>query len=438
MKVGVFGLGYVGTVTAACLAREGHQILGADINAEKVSTVNRGYSPVLEDGVDRLVRDAVRLERLVATTDQSEAVRQSEISLVCVGTPSRENGSLDLDPVQTVIEQIGSALKGQTEPHTIVVRSTVLPGTTREVIAPLLERTSGRRVGGDLKLCFVPEFLREGASVRDFFDPPKTVIGEWAEGHGDSVAKLFSGISAPVFRTTLEEAESVKYADNAFHAVKITFANEIGNFCQKHRIDSHRVMEIFCHDTKLNLSPAYLKPGFAFGGSCLPKDLRAVLYEGRRVDLPMRLFESVLRSNEEQVQRAIDFVRQSGARRVGVLGLAFKAGTDDLRESPLVELVEVLLGKGFELSVFDRHVSLGQLVGSNRRYIEREIPHLAQLMRESVSEVVEESDLIVIGNRDPIYEPIVREALSNRQVLDLVRLFEDVKELGENYHGICW
>ncbi len=438
MKVGVFGLGYVGTVTAACLAREGHQVIGTDINADKVETVNRGYSPVLEDGVDRLVRDAVRLERLRATTDQAEAISSSDVSLICVGTPSRENGSLDLDPVRTVVEQIAKALGQRREPHTVVMRSTVLPGTTREVVGPVLEGLSGRRLGADLNLCFTPEFLREGASVRDFFDPPKTVIGEWAPGHGDAVAELFSGLSAPLFRTTLEEAESVKYADNAFHALKITFANELGNFCKARGVDSHRVMDVFCHDTKLNLSPAYLKPGYAFGGSCLPKDLRALVYDARQADLPMRLFEAVLRSNEEQVQRALDFVRASGARRIGVLGLAFKAGTDDLRESPLVELVESLLGKGFDLSVFDRHVSIGQLVGSNRQYIDREIPHLAQLMRESLEDVVADSELLIVGNRDPIFEPVVRDALASRRVLDLVRLFDDVEELGENYHGICW
>jgi GDP-mannose 6-dehydrogenase len=437
MRIGIFGLGYVGTVSAACLADRGHQVIGVDINPDKVDMICRGRSPVIEPGLDELVARVVRTGKLRATTDAAESVLQTDLSLICVGTPSHGNGSLDLSYVERVSEQIGRALASKEGRHTVVLRSTVLPGTTRETVIPILERSSGRSAGRDFGVAYNPEFLREGTSLHDFLHPPFTVIGMLDPQAADAAVGLYQGVDAPLRVVQLEEAEMVKYASNAFHALKVAFANEIGNLCKSREIDSHQVMDIFCLDTKLNLSPYYLKPGFAFGGSCLPKDLRALLYHSRRLDLRVPVLEAILPSNQLQTERGIEMVMRTGRKKVGVLGFSFKADTDDLRESPLVGMIETLLGKGYEVTIFDRNVSLARLHGANRAYIEREIPHIASLMCESMEEVLDESEVIVIGNSSPEFQNVLRLARRDQIVVDLVRISPDIHPAA-GYDGICW
>ena len=436
-RIGVFGLGYVGAVSAAVFAHDGHEVTGVDPNLTKVEMINGGGSPVIEAGLDELIRDGVDGGRIRATTDAGEAVRGSDISIVCVGTPSSGNGSLDLSQVQKVCQEIGSALADATGYHVVVIRSTMLPGSTEGVVIPTLEEASGRRSGAHFGVCVNPEFLREGTSIRDFRDPPFTLIGGMEPDSIRAVASLYASLRAEVIEVPIRVAEMVKYACNAFHAVKITFANEIGNICADQGIDSHRVMEVLAADTKLNISSAYLKPGFAFGGSCLPKDLRALVYQARRVDIDAPLLEAISRSNRGQIERALEMIKRTGRKRVGVLGFSFKAGTDDLRESPLVELIERLIGKGYQVRVYDRNVSLANLQGANRAYIEKEIPHIASLMAETVDDVLAASDVIVIGNADEAFRRALVEAGPDHTILDLVGI-----GCGEGsrarYEGICW
>ncbi|HEX5706709.1 MAG TPA: nucleotide sugar dehydrogenase, partial [Pyrinomonadaceae bacterium] len=388
MKLSIFGLGYVGCVSAACFAKDGHEVVGVDVNPTKVEIINEGRSPIVEAGVGELIADGVAGGRLRATTDSAEAVAATDLSLVCVGTPSHANGSLDLTYVKRVCQEIGAALERKSARHIVVIRSTMLPGTIESVVTPTLEVYSGKKAGRDFGVCINPEFLREGTSVKDFYAPPFTLVGADEEETAMLLKRLYAAVDAPTHVVDVKTAEMVKYACNCFHALKVSFANEIGNVCKGLGIDSHRVMEIFCHDTKLNLSPYYLKPGFAFGGSCLPKDLRAVSYKAKELDVDVPVLSSVLRSNRQQIERAVEMVLATRKRRVGVLGFSFKAGTDDLRESPMVALIETLLGKGLQMSVYDRDVSLARLFGANKEYIEREIPHISQLMRGSVDEVV--------------------------------------------------
>lgn len=437
MRLSVFGLGYVGCVSAACFAKEGHEVVGVDINETKVGIINEGRSPIVEAGVGELIGEMVREGRLRATTDVAAAVRESSLSLVCVGTPSNANGSLDLSYVKRVCQQIGAGLEVQRERHTVVVRSTMLPGTVESTIVPVLEVYSGKKAGRDFGVAVNPEFLREGTSLKDFYSPPFTLIGADDEDVAASVRRLYKGVDAPVYVTSTKAAEMVKYACNCFHAVKVSFANEIGNVCKALGIDSHEVMDVFCQDAKLNLSPYYLKPGFAFGGSCLPKDLRAVVYKAKELDVEAPLLQSVLPSNEMQVRRAFEMVMRAGSRRVGVLGMSFKAGTDDLRESPIVSLIEALIGKGMQVAIYDRDVSLARLFGANKEYIEREIPHISQLMRESVEEVLECSDVIVVGNKAEEFRAIESKLRDGQRIIDLVRLF-DGRTSGGKYEGICW
>jgi GDP-mannose 6-dehydrogenase len=437
MKLSVFGLGYVGCVSAACFAREGHEVTGVDVNPTKVEIINEGRSPIVEAGINELIGEMVKAGRLRATTDSAEAVRASEISLVCVGTPSQPNGSLDLTYVRRVCEEIGAALSDKQESHIIVIRSTMLPGTIETIVIPALEASSGKKAGADFNVCINPEFLREGTSLKDFYAPPFTLIGADEERVASRVGQLYKGIDAPVFVTNIRAAEMVKYTCNSFHALKVSFANEIGNICKNLGIDSHQVMEIFCRDTKLNLSPYYLKPGFAFGGSCLPKDLRAITYKAKELDVDVPLLASILPSNRQQIERAVEMVLRTGRKRIGVLGFSFKAGTDDLRESPMVALIETLIGKGMQLAIYDRDVSLARLFGANREYIEREIPHISQLMRTSVREVVESSDVVVIGNKATEFREIEGKLKEGQLVIDLVRLFEG-RTSDESYQGICW
>jgi GDP-mannose 6-dehydrogenase len=437
MKLSIFGLGYVGSVSAACFAREGHEVLGVDVNSTKVEIINRGQSPIVEEGIGELIGEMVSANRLRATTDAAQAVHETEVSLVCVGTPSNANGSLDLGYIKRTCQEIGAALETKREPHTVVMRSTMLPGSMEQVVVPALEVYSGRKAGRNLGVCINPEFLREGTSLKDFYAPPFTLIGADDEDTAALVRRLYSNIKAPLYVTSLKAAEMVKYACNCFHALKVTFANEIGNICKGLQIDSHEVMEVFCQDTKLNLSPYYLKPGFAFGGSCLPKDLRAINYKAKELDVEVPVLSSIMQSNRLQVERALEMILRTGKRKVGVLGFSFKAGTDDLRESPMVSLIEALIGKGIQLDIYDRDVSLARLFGANKEYIEREIPHISQLMRANIGEVLEAAEVLVIGNKAEEFRQIESQLRSDQTVIDLVRLFDGRRTEG-SYQGICW
>jgi GDP-mannose 6-dehydrogenase len=438
MRIAIFGLGYVGCVSAACLASQGHQVIGVDVNPLKVEMINAGQSPIIEAGVDQLIGQAVAAGNLWATPDAGEAIAKADLSLVCVGTPSNENGSLDLRYVRRVADEIGQALAGQTHYHVVAVRSTVLPGTVANEVIPLLEEASGRRAGEDFGVCSNPEFLREGSAVADFYQPPITLIGQWDERSGDRVAAIYQNIEAPIIRTDLPTAETIKYVSNAFHALKITFANEIGNFCKKVGVDSHEVMRIFCMDTKLNISPAYLKPGYAFGGSCLPKDLRALLHRARQEDLELPVLQAIPRSNELQARLGVEAVLRTGKKRVGILGLSFKAGTDDLRESPMVYLAETLLGKGYNLKIYDENVSLARLTGANKQYIEKVIPHISSLLCPSLDEVLAASEVLVIGNRLSAITDRLNGANQDHIIIDLVRISDILEGKVGDYRGICW
>jgi GDP-mannose 6-dehydrogenase len=434
----VFGLGYVGCVSSACFAKEGHQVIGVDVSPAKVDMVNRGVPTIVEVGIGELVAEMVNAKRLTATTDAHDAVMRSDISLVCVGTPSRANGSIDLQYVARVCEEIGAAIRDKTTYHVVVIRSTVLPGTIASLVIPTLESASGKTAGKDFGVCMNPEFLREGTSIHDFFEPPFTLIGSNDQRAADTVTAIYAGLQAPVHVTDIGVAETVKYACNCFHGLKVGFANEIGNICKAFGIDSHEVMRIFCLDTKLNLSPVYLRPGFAFGGSCLPKDLRALTHHARTADVPTPILSATLESNERQIDRAFQMVRAAGSKNVGILGLAFKAGTDDLRESPMVTVVEMLIGKGMSLAIYDREVSEAKLIGSNRQYIEREIPHIWSLMRPSVDDVLAASEVVVIGNGSREFRSIEPKLRSGQVVIDLVRAFGGKTSDGNGYRGICW
>lgn len=437
MKLSVFGLGYVGCVSAACLADAGNEVIGVDVNSTKVEIINAGRSPIVEDGINELIAKVVKAGLLQATTDSARAIRDSDLSLVCVGTPSNQNGSLHLRHVEQVCREIGAALKTKRKRHVVVIRSTMLPGTVQNTVVPALEETSGMKAGTEFGICINPEFLREGSSLKDYHAPPFTLIGADDEDTVAAVRSLYANINAPVFVTSLKTAEMVKYVCNCFHALKVSFANEIGNICKALEIDSHEVMHVFCQDTKLNLSPYYLKPGFAFGGSCLPKDLRAINYKAKELDVEVPVLSAILPSNRLQIERAVEMVMRSGKKRVGVLGFSFKAGTDDLRESPMVTLIETLIGKGFELTIYDRDVSLARLVGANKEYIEREIPHISKLMRDTIDGVLNDSEIVIIGNQAAEFRGVAERLRKDQQLIDLVRLF-DGRTSNENYQGICW
>lgn len=437
MKISVFGLGYVGAVSAACFAAEGNQVVGVDVSQTKVDIVNAGISPVIEDGISELIGSAVAAGKLRATTDAAEAIESTDISLVCVGTPSNDNGSLKLDYIRRVSQQIGEEIAKKSERHIVVMRSTMLPGTIDSLVRPTLEESSGKKAGVDFDVCVNPEFLREGTSIKDFYSPPFTLIGADSEMAGDAVKQLYADIDAPLFVTKVKAAEMVKYACNCFHGLKVSFANEIGNICKELGIDSHEVMDVFCKDTKLNLSPYYMKPGFAFGGSCLPKDLRALQYKARELDVQVPVLEAALASNLLQIERAVQMVMRAGKKKIGVLGFAFKAGTDDLRESPVVTVVERLIGKGYDLRLYDKEVSLARLVGANKEYIENEIPHISKLMAESVDEVLEHAELVMVGNKSKEFTEVESKLEESHIIVDLVRIFGDRTTNG-SYQGICW
>src|SRR5918993_873825 len=438
MRVSVFGLGYVGSVSAANFAADGHEVVGVDVHPEKVRAINEGRSPIVEPGLGELLEQGAAAGRLRATTSTEEAVRDTDLSLICVGTPSRKNGSLDLTYLERVAEQIGEALKEKDSYHVVVVRSTVLPGTTHDVVIPALERASGKKYGAGFGATVNPEFLREGTAIADFRHPPLTLVGHNYRSDAEPTQALYARVEAPMVTASIRTAEMIKYASNTWHALKVTFANEIGNLCKRLDIDSHEVMDIFCRDEKLNLSSYYMKPGFAFGGSCLPKDVRAMQYRAKEVDLDMPVIQSILGSNQLQIRHAIDMVVATGKKRVGLLGFSFKAGTDDLRESPIVILAEALLGKGYSLCIYDRNVSIARLVGANKDYINKQIPHLSSLLTESIDDLLEKSDVIVVGNGAPEFGDALTRTRPDQIILDLVRVKTPRDQIKGDYRGICW
>lgn len=414
-KVSIFGLGYVGAVTAACLTAKGHRVVGIDADKDKVAALNAGNSPILEPQVQELLTQGKNSQLLTATTDVEEAIAETTISFISVGTPSLRSGKLDLSAIEKVCQQIGAALASKNGFHSVVIRSTVLPGTTNSFVIPILEAESGRRAGKDFSVCFNPEFLREGTAVEDFFHPTMTVLGSEHPEALEPIQELYAWAPGQFFVTSSSNAEMVKYVCNAFHALKVAFANEIGTLCNAVGVDPVKVTEIYTGDDKLNISKAYLKPGFAFGGSCLPKDLRAITYRAKELDLRIPLLDSILPSNAEHIERAIDAVLATGKRKIGILGLSFKPGTDDLRESPMVYMVKRLLGEGCQIRIWDSHVTLGQLIGSNRRFILDAIPHIGSLLREDVCEVVNHADLLVIAAKE--IPPDAMLAVSEHQLV---------------------
>ena len=437
MKISIFGLGYVGAVSAGCLAKNGHHVVGVDPNQTKVDLINSGKTPVIEKEIGEIIEQAVKDKILRATTDVDDAIKSTDISLICVGTPSQNNGNLDLKYVEASCHEIGESLRNKDAFHVVVTRSTMLPGSMINTVIPILEEASGKKTGLDFGVCNNPEFLREGTAVYDFYHPPKTVIGETDEKSGDVLASIYKDMDAPLIRTDVKTAEMVKYVDNVWHALKVGFANEIGNICKQLNLDGHKVMDIFCQDQKLNLSPYYLKPGFAFGGSCLPKDVRALTYKGQSLDLNLPILNAILPSNQLQIEAGINMVIKAGSNKIGILGMSFKAGTDDLRESPIVELIERLLGKGYEIRIYDKNVNLAALIGANKDYILNHIPHISKLLTNSIDEVLNHSETIVIGNGDKEFNLLRNQIKSNQTIIDLVRLSELGSTEGR-YHGICW
>jgi GDP-mannose 6-dehydrogenase len=431
-------MGYVGTVSAGCLAHEGHEVIGVDPVRTKVDLINAGHSPIIEVDIAEIIAATVKSGRLRATDNQDEAIMQTELSFVCVGTPSQANGNLDLTYIRRVCELIGRALKNKSARHTVVIRSTILPGTMKQIVIPTLEEYSGKKAGVDFGVCNNPEFLREGSAVKDFNAPPKTVIGEVDRESGDALASLYAKLDAPFIRTDVETAEMVKYVDNNWHALKIGFANEIGNLCKSFSIDSHEVMKIFCQDKKLNISPAYLTPGFAFGGSCLPKDLRAMAYKAKMNDLNLPIMNAILPSNELQVVNGLRLITEKGQKKVGILGFSFKAGTDDLRESPMIEVIEHLIGKGYDLKIFDRNVNMASLVGANRDFILNRIPHISRLMVNGIDGVLNHAQTVVIGNKDPEFAGIMERLKPEQHLVDFVRITNRRSDKDKHYDGICW
>ncbi|MGQ0656426.1 MAG: nucleotide sugar dehydrogenase [Betaproteobacteria bacterium] len=437
MKICVLGLGYVGAVSAGCLAREGHEVIGVDPERTKVDLINSGKSPIIEKDIGEIIAHEVAAGKLRATTDVDSAVRHSDLAFVCVGTPSQANGGIDLRYIRRVCEEIGTTLATHAGAPVIVMRSTMLPGTMRETVVPLLEKHSGKKAGEEFGVCINPEFLREGTAVHDYYNPPKTVIGEVNRASGDLLAALYARTPGPLVRTDIETAEMVKYADNCWHAIKVGFANEIGALAKALDVDGHKVMDIFCQDHKLNLSPYYLKPGFAFGGSCLPKDLRALLYQAKTLDVQLPILGAVLPSNNLVIERGIRAITEKGSRKIGILGFAFKAGTDDLRESPMVEVVERLIGKGYDLRVYDRNVSIASIHGANRDYILHKIPHISRLMVPTVQEVIDHAQTIVIGNPSPEFADVPKRINEGQTVVDFVRITSSRTVQGV-YEGLCW
>jgi GDP-mannose 6-dehydrogenase len=439
LSISIFGMGYVGSVSAACFASMGHHVIGVDVNPSKVEMMASGRSPIIEAKMNELIAEAHAAGRLHATTDSMEAVQNSDVSFVCVGTPSLRQGKLDLSHIEKVAREIGAALKQKKSSHAFVLRSTVLPGTTETLVRPILEQCSGKRAGTDFIVAYNPEFMREGSAVADFLQPPYTILGASDSTQLGVLRELYKTTPGKVYETTIGVAEMVKYLSNAFHAVKVTFANEVGTLCKNLGVDAQAVTEIFTSDTRLNISPAYLSPGFAFGGSCLPKDVRALTYRAKELDLKLPMLESLLPSNVEHVERAVEAVMRTGKRKVAQLGLSFKAGTDDLRESPQVQLVKRLLGEGYEVKVWDRDVSLGRLAGSNRQYIEEVIPHIGSILSADLEDVLRGADVVIVGNKSASKDELSKYLRPEQIVIDLVHLDKSRRPTGVAvYEGICW
>lgn len=436
MKISVLGLGYVGAVCVACLSRRGHHLVGVDVSQSKVDIINAGHSPIVEPGLEELLRAGLEDRLVVATTDTRQAILDTELSMVCVGTPSLPNGDLDLTYVRSVCEEIGSALAIKAQRHTVVIRSTVLPGTVKNVVIPILERASGKVAGVDFGVAMNPEFLRESTAIHDYDEPPMTVIGELDPASGDPLVLLYSDLDAPIIRHPIEVAEMIKYTCNVWHATKVAFANEIGSIARAVGVDGRQVMDVVCQDRKLNISSYYMRPGFAFGGSCLPKDIRALTYRARQLDLEQPLLNSLLTSNSLQVKQVVQRIIGYGHRKVGILGLSFKSGTDDLRESPLVELVEVLLGKGYQIQIFDRNVDHARIHGSNREYIESRIPHIASLIESDMERVIAHAEVLILGNADEAFADVLERTPAHPRVLDLVGFMPGVSN--DTLEGVCW
>ena len=436
MRISIFGLGYVGAVCAGCLSARGHEVIGVDVSQTKIDLINQGKSPIVEPGLAELLEAGVNSGLLRGTTDVGAAVLASELSFIAVGTPSKRNGDLDLGYMESVCKQIGAALRDKQERHTVVVRSTVLPGTVKNVVIPLIEAASGKKAGVDFGVATNPEFLRESTAIKDYDFPAMTVIGELDEQSGDLLQELYSELDAPIIRKSIEVAEMIKYTCNVWHAAKVTFANEIGNIAKAAGVDGREVMDVICQDHKLNLSKYYMKPGFAFGGSCLPKDVRALSYRAGSLDVETPLISSLMRSNAAQVKKAFDIVTHYDKRRIGLLGLSFKAGTDDLRESPLVELAEMLIGKGYELRIFDSNVEYARVFGANKEYIESKIPHVSSLLCKELDEVVSQSDVLIIGNGAQRFAEVMNSVGDDKQIVDLVGFMAHATQA--NKEGICW
>jgi len=434
LSISIFGLGYVGSVTAACLARFGYRVIGVDSQPEKVARLANGQAPVVEPGLKDLVEESWRAALLQATTDPQEAILNTDVSFISVATPSLPNGKLDLSSIERVCRQIGQVLRVKSTFHWVVLRSTVLPGTTQSFVVPLLEASSGKRCGTDFGVCFNPEFLREGTALADFANPPFTVLGVVGGCDCSAVRQIYSQLSTPLYQTDTTSAEMVKYVCNAFHALKVSFANEVGTLCNELGADAHAVRRIFTSDTKLNISPAYLTPGFAFGGSCLPKDLRALTYRGKELYLNLPVLNSILPSNQEHILRAIDEILQTRKKDIGVLGLSFKAGTDDLRDSPMVYLVKRLLGEGCRCQIWDQNVRLGQIVGSNREFIENTIPHIGALLRDDLEEVLRSADVILLATKDVEHDEVLRQLRDGQILIDLVGLQKPTSD-GPHYRS---
>jgi len=438
MNISIFGLGYVGCVSLACLARDGHEVIGVDVDRTKLELIAAGKTPVVEEGMVDLVAAAAASGRMRVSDDVRDAVANTEISLVCVGTPSAANGNQDLSAIHRLSADLGAALKDKASPHVIVFRSTLAPGTVEDVIRPIVEDASGKRDGEHFHLCFQPEFLREGSSIRDYDKPPFTIVGANADYPVEVLRALFGHLPCAFHTTSVRAAEMVKLCCNNFHALKITFANETARLCGSLGVDPFEVMDLLCKDTQLNISKAYLKPGYAFGGSCLPKDLRATLYMAKQHDVELPMLGGVLPSNREHVARAVDKVLATGKRRIGLIGLSFKTGTDDLRESPTVTLAEQLIGKGMRLSVYDPEVHLSRLLGANKRFIEQHLPHIGELICADVRDVVAKSDVLIVSLADPKVFDVLRDSVRPEQlVLDLVRI-PSASSWPCNVAGLCW
>jgi len=438
MKISIFGLGYVGAVSLGCLARDGHEVIGVDIDETKLDLIRNGQTPIVEEGMQDLMRNAKESGRVTATNNAIDGVKNSALSFICVGTPSAKNGDHDLTALKRLSEQLGLAIKDKSDFHVFIVRSTISPGTIEDVVRPIIEEHSGKKMGEGFGLGFQPEFLREGTSIKDYDHPPYTVVGTDSDRSSNMIKDLFGHLPCEFISTSIRSAEMLKFCCNVFHALKITFANEVARISQAVGVDSHEVMQLVCEDKRLNISTAYMRPGFAFGGSCLPKDLRAMVRMAQNNDIDIPMLSNVLPSNRVHIDHAVDFVLNHGSKSVGMIGLSFKSGTDDLRESPLVTLAERFIGKGLDLKIYDPEVNLARLIGANKRYIEESIPHISSLMRDNCEEIIENSDILIVGLSDkPLLEMLHAKCRADHYVIDLVGM-SDGDTLKGTYQGICW